>query len=57
VDVWHSSTSGLYERRDPEQEDMNRRGKFTTDEAGTIQVQEHQTRRLPDSKLPPAPIR
>jgi catechol 1,2-dioxygenase len=36
VDVWHSSTSGLYESQDSEQADMNLRGKFTTDEAGTF---------------------
>ena len=36
VDVWHSSTSGLYESQDPEQADMNLRGKFTTDETGTF---------------------
>ena len=34
VDVWHSSTSGLYESQDPGQADMNLRGKFTTDAAG-----------------------
>jgi len=36
VDVWHSSTSGLYESQDSEQVDMNLRGKFTTDETGTF---------------------
>ena len=36
VDVWHSSTSGLYESQDPEQADMNLRGKFTTDGSGTF---------------------
>ena len=36
VDVWHSSTSGLYESQDSEQADMNLRGKFTTDETGTF---------------------
>src|SRR5204862_3317314 len=30
VDVWHSSTVGLYENQDPSQADMNLRGKFTT---------------------------
>lgn len=34
VDVWHSSPVGLYENQDPEQADMNLRGKFTTDEEG-----------------------
>ena len=36
VDVWHSSTSGLYESQDAEQVDMNLRGKFTTDGTGTF---------------------
>jgi hypothetical protein len=36
VDVWHSSTSGLYESQDSEQADMNLRGKFTSDETGTF---------------------
>ena len=31
VDVWQSSTEGLYENQDPTQADMNLRGKFTTD--------------------------
>jgi catechol 1,2-dioxygenase len=30
VDVWHSSTIGLYENQDPSQAEMNLRGKFTT---------------------------
>jgi protocatechuate 3,4-dioxygenase beta subunit len=30
VDVWHSSTVGLYENQDPTQADMNLRGRFTT---------------------------
>jgi catechol 1,2-dioxygenase len=30
VDVWHSSTVGLYENQDPTQAEMNLRGKFTT---------------------------
>jgi catechol 1,2-dioxygenase len=34
VDVWHSSPVGLYEQQDPEQAEMNLRGKLTTDEAG-----------------------
>lgn len=34
VDVWHSSPVGLYENQDPEQADMNLRGKFTTDAEG-----------------------
>lgn len=31
VDVWHASPVGLYENRDPDQAEMNLRGKFTTD--------------------------
>ena len=33
-DVWHSSPVGLYENQDPEQAEMNLRGKFTTDTDG-----------------------
>lgn len=36
VDVWHTSAEGFYENQDPEQADMNLRGKFTTDEHGHI---------------------
>lgn len=34
VDVWHASPIGLYENQDPDQADMNLRGKFTTDADG-----------------------
>jgi catechol 1,2-dioxygenase len=34
VDVWQASPVGLYENQDPEQADMNLRGKFTTDADG-----------------------
>src|SRR5216683_63574 len=34
VDVWHASPVGLYENQDPEQAEMNLRGKFTTDRDG-----------------------
>ena len=34
VDVWHASPVGLYENQDPDQADMNLRGKFTTNENG-----------------------
>lgn len=34
VDVWHASTVGLYENQDPEQAEMNLRGKFFTDDKG-----------------------
>jgi catechol 1,2-dioxygenase len=36
VDVWQSSTEGLYENQDPGQADMNLRGKFTCDANGHI---------------------
>ena len=36
VDVWHSSPVGLYENQDPDQAEMNLRGKFTTDAEGRI---------------------
>src|SRR5579885_2754937 len=34
VDVWHSSPAGLYDIQDPQQADMNLRGRFTTDAEG-----------------------
>ncbi|WSH68256.1 dioxygenase (plasmid) [Rhizobium ruizarguesonis] len=34
VDVWHASPGGLYENQDPDQAEMNLRGKFTTDAQG-----------------------
>ena len=34
VDIWHASPVGLYENQDPEQAEMNLRGKFTTDADG-----------------------
>ena len=36
VDVWHSSTVGLYENQDPSQADMNLRGKFITRADGSF---------------------
>jgi len=36
VDVWHSSPEGFYENQDPQQANMNLRGKFRTDEDGLI---------------------
>jgi protocatechuate 3,4-dioxygenase beta subunit len=34
IDVWHSSTVGLYENQDPSQPEMNLRGVFVTDADG-----------------------
>ena len=34
VDVWQASPVGLYENQDPAQEEMNLRGRFTTDAEG-----------------------
>ena len=34
VDIWHASPVGLYDNQDPEQAEMNLRGKFTTDADG-----------------------
>ncbi|WP_428422793.1 dioxygenase [Methylibium sp.] len=34
VETWQASPKGLYENQDPEQEDMNLRGRFETDEQG-----------------------
>lgn len=36
VDVWQASGDGFYENQDPEQADMNLRGKFTTNADGHI---------------------
>lgn len=36
VDVWHASPIGLYENQDPEQAEMNLRGKFRTDKDGVF---------------------
>jgi catechol 1,2-dioxygenase len=36
VDVWHSSTVGLYENQDPAQADMNLRGRFATAADGSF---------------------
>jgi catechol 1,2-dioxygenase len=36
VDVWHSSPVGLYENQDPNQADMNLRGRFQTREDGVF---------------------
>lgn len=30
IDVWHTAPNGLYEQQDPDQPDMNLRGRFTT---------------------------
>lgn len=34
VDVWQASPVGLYENQDPQQDDMNLRGRFVTDREG-----------------------
>jgi catechol 1,2-dioxygenase len=39
VDIWHASPVGLYENQDPEQAEMNLRGKFTTDAEGRFWFQ------------------
>jgi len=39
VDVWHASPVGLYESQDPDQAEMNLRGKFTTDANGEFSFQ------------------
>lgn len=36
MDVWHSSPVGFYENQDPDQADMNLRGKFFTDAEGAF---------------------
>jgi catechol 1,2-dioxygenase len=34
IDIWHASPVGLYENQDPDQAEMNLRGKFTSDSEG-----------------------
>jgi len=34
IDVWHTAPNGLYEQQDPDQPDMNLRGRFYTDAQG-----------------------
>lgn len=34
LDVWHTAPNGLYEQQDPEQPEMNLRGRFTTGSDG-----------------------
>ncbi len=34
IDIWHSSPEGFYEQQDPNQVEMNLRGKFTSDAEG-----------------------
>ena len=36
IDIWHASPVGLYEQQDPEQAEMNLRGKFRTDSNGNF---------------------
>lgn len=38
LDVWQAATNGLYETQDPNQPDMNLRGKFKTDAQGTFEL-------------------
>jgi protocatechuate 3,4-dioxygenase beta subunit len=37
IDVWHSSPEGLYENQDPNQAEMNLRGRFNSDAGGKFQ--------------------
>ncbi|KAL1582554.1 hypothetical protein WHR41_08700 [Cladosporium halotolerans] len=34
IDIWQASTNGLYEQQDPNQRDLNLRGKYVTDDEG-----------------------
>lgn len=38
LDVWETSESGLYEQQDPDQPEMNLRGRFRTDAAGRYKL-------------------
>lgn len=38
LDIWQAATNGFYETQDPNQLDMNLRGKFKTDNEGTYEL-------------------
>jgi catechol 1,2-dioxygenase len=38
LDIWHTAPNGLYEQQDPEQVDMNLRGRFVTAEDGKYAI-------------------
>lgn len=38
LEVWQAATNGLYENQDPDQPDMNLRGKFQTDKNGSYEL-------------------
>lgn len=38
LDIWQAATNGFYETQDPNQPDMNLRGKFKTDNDGTYEL-------------------
>ena len=38
VDIWHTAPNGLYEQQDPDQPDMNLRGRFITGEDGSYDL-------------------
>jgi catechol 1,2-dioxygenase len=46
IDVWHSSTVGLYENQDKTQAEMNLRGRFTTLAGRLVQLPQREARRL-----------
>lgn len=38
IDVWQAASNGLYEKQDPNQPEMNLRGKFKTDKNGNFEL-------------------
>lgn len=38
LDIWHTGPNGLYENQDPDQADMNLRGRFYTDDNGEYSI-------------------
>lgn len=38
LDVWQDAPNGLYEQQDPDQPDMNLRGRFTSDDQGNYKI-------------------
>ena len=53
VDAWQSSPVGLYDNQDPEQADMNLRGRFRTDDGGPVLVPLGPARGLPGAHRRP----
>ena len=49
LDIWETSPNGLYEQQDPDQPEMNLRGRFETDASGNYAYRALTPRELSDS--------